>query len=108
VKEIKMSQLAWTYNAWGSRFPSLSTDEFARHTLVLPNPFKVAEVDNDGTKYHPALVLVIAPWWMCRQVFSAEYRETTRRERQIAKRDSEELLYEIEQAPPTDPEAQQA
>lgn len=100
-----MSQLAWTYKAWCSKYPSLSSDEFSRHTLVLPNPFRATGTAEDGTTYHSALVLVIAPWWFCRQALNAEYRETTRRERLIAKRDSEELQFEIAKTPPPAPGA---
>lgn len=72
-----MSKLAWTYKEWGGRFPSLGSDEFARHTLVLPHPFKVTSVDDeDGFVYRPALVLVIGPWWACRHIFDKEYRES--------------------------------
>ncbi|WP_251151364.1 hypothetical protein [Cellulosimicrobium sp. Marseille-Q4280] len=61
--------LAWTMHAWGSALPSTGSDELHRHTLVLPWPFKVTEVDEeDGARYHPALVLVVRPWWACRQV----------------------------------------
>lgn len=96
-----MAQLAWVYRAWGGRFPSFGTDEFSRHTLVLPNPFVVSEVDSeDGFQYHPALVVVVAPWWFCRKIFSSEYRETTRRERRIAKTDSALLQKELGTLPP--------
>jgi len=95
-----MSTLAWKYKAWGGRFPSIKTDEFSRQTLVIPNPFSAAESDDEGIKYYPAVVLVIAPWWLCRSFLDPEYRETVRRERQVAKRDSQALEFEIEQAQP--------
>jgi hypothetical protein len=100
-----MAKLAWVYRTWGGRFPSFGTDEFARHTLVIPNPFIVTDVDSiDGWKYHPALVVVIAPWWLSFYVFSSEYRETTRRERRIAKADSAVLQTELDALPPQDTE----
>lgn len=77
-----MSSLAWTYKAWGSRLPSFGSDEYYRHTLVIPNPFKVTDVyEADGTKYYGALVLVIAPWWACRHVFSSSHRKEAREAR---------------------------
>lgn len=89
--------LAWTYKAWAGVFPSMGSDELYRHTLVIPNPFVISEVDEkDGTKYHPALVLVVAPWWLCRHILDADYRETARRERRIAKVDRRELHAELE------------
>jgi len=74
-----VSNYFWTYNDWGRALPSLGSDEYCRHTLVLPNPFKVSSVDEkDGMKYHPALVVVIGPWWACRHVFSKENRREVR------------------------------
>lgn len=94
-----MSNLAWTYKEWGSRFPSLSSDEYSRHTLVLPNPFKVNSVDpDDGLKYYPALVLVVAPWWACRHVFSAEYRKEARASREESRALAAEMKAEDEAA----------
>ncbi|GEL46598.1 hypothetical protein CHO01_17140 [Cellulomonas hominis] len=61
--------LAWTYRAWGAALPSLGTDHLGRHILVLPWPLRTTETaPEDGTRYHPALALVVAPWWACRHV----------------------------------------
>jgi hypothetical protein len=49
-------------------------------------------------------VVVIAPWWLSFYVFSSEYRETTRRERRIAKADSAVLQTELDALPPQDTE----
>lgn len=77
-----MSNYVWTYKDWGARFPSFGSDELYRHTLVIPNPFKVNSVDEeDGTKYRPALVMVVAPWWFCRHIFDAEHRRDARQAR---------------------------
>jgi len=57
--------LAWTYRQWASSRPSFGSDEIFRHTLVLPWPLRVTGSDSDGTRYHPALVLVVLPWWAC-------------------------------------------
>ena len=81
--------LAWTYREWGNRFPSLGSDEWVRHTLVIPNPFKVTSVDEeDGTEYRPALVLVVAPWWFCRHVFNSKHRAETREIRAETRQDA--------------------
>lgn len=72
----------WSYDDWEGRFPSLGGDEYYRRTLVLPNPFKVNEVDpDDGAKYRSALVAVIAPWWASFHIFSAGYRREAREAR---------------------------
>lgn len=81
-----MAKLFWTYKEWGARFPSFGGDEFFRHTLVLPHPFKVTSVEEDGTVYRPALVLVVAPWWACRHIFDQEYREEARASREEHRR----------------------
>lgn len=86
-----MRNYVWSYKEWGARFPSLGSDELYRHTLVIPNPFKVVSVsEEDGTKYRPALVMVIAPWWFCRHIFDAEYRADARKAR------AEHEAYELE------------
>lgn len=72
----------WSYDDWEGRFPSLGGDEYRRRTLVLPNPFKVNEVDpDDGAEYRSALVMVIAPWWASFSVLSAAYRREAREAR---------------------------
>jgi hypothetical protein len=82
-----MAKLFWAYKEWGARFPSFGGDEYCRHTLVLPHPFKVTSFDEeDGTKYRPALVLVIAPWWACRHIFDSEYRREAREIREDSRR----------------------
>jgi hypothetical protein len=76
---IMITSYVWSYDDWEGIFPSLSGDEYYRRTLVLPNPFRVNEVDKgDGAKYRSALILVIAPWWATLSVFSATYRSETR------------------------------
>ena len=97
-----MSGLAWTYKTWSGRFPSFGCDEFYRRTLVLPNPFRANEIGEDGTQYRSAVSVVIAPWWLTRKVFNAEFRETARSERHVAMIDSRNLQVEIEAAPPTE------
>lgn len=74
----------WTYENWGGRFPKFSSDEWFRHTLVVPNPFKVTSVDEDGRKYRPAIIFVVAPWWACRHIFNDWYREDARFSRRQA------------------------
>jgi hypothetical protein len=37
--------------------------------------------EEDGTVYRSALVMVVSPWWACRHVFDAEYRNHTREHR---------------------------
>jgi hypothetical protein len=77
-----LTNYVWTYKEWAGRFPSLGSDEYARHTLVLPNPFKVVSVDEeDGTAYRSALVMVISPWWACSHILDPEYRRETRKHR---------------------------
>jgi hypothetical protein len=89
--------LAWTYKEWSGRFPSLSSDEYYRHTLVLPNPLKVNSIDpEDGTKYYPALILVVAPWWACRHVFDAEHRKEARAGREESRALAAEMKAEDE------------
>lgn len=74
-----ITNYVWSYNDWDGILPSLGGDEYYRRTLVLPNPFRVNEVDEkDGAKYRSALILVIAPWWATLSVFSATYRRETR------------------------------
>lgn len=77
--------LVWTYRAWGAAMPSTGSDELHRHTVVLPWPFRVTEVDDhDGTRYHPALVIVVRPWWACREVLrDREARAFLRWERHL-------------------------
>jgi hypothetical protein len=77
----------WTYENWGGRFLRFSSDEWFRHTLVIPNPFKVNSVDEEGHKYRPAIVFVVAPWWACRHIFSDWYREDARHARRQAQAD---------------------
>lgn len=77
--------LAWLYRDHEHRYPSLSTDEFCRHTLIVPNPFRVVEVDPEGQKLYAALVLVVAPWWLCRHIFNAEDRKHTKEDRRYQK-----------------------
>lgn len=92
-----MGNLAWTYKEWGAARPSFGSDEMFRHTLVLPNPFKVTSVDEqDGTKYRPALVLVIAPWWVCTHILKPSYRKEAREGREESRRMFAELEAEDE------------
>ena len=87
-----MTNYVWTYKEWGARFPSFGSDEYYRHTLVIPHPFKVTSVDEkDGTKYRPALVMVVRPWWLCSHIFSAEYRREAREGRADSRRFIEEM-----------------
>ncbi|WP_156251033.1 hypothetical protein [Pseudactinotalea terrae] len=62
--------LVWTVRHWSGVRPYVGSDELHRHTLVLPVPFLSTGRDDDGQTYHPALVLVIRPWWACRHVWA--------------------------------------
>ena len=63
-----MNALAWTYESWQGGRPCLGSDETWRHVLVLPLPFSGRTVD--GERAHRALVLVVAPWWLCRETLT--------------------------------------
>jgi hypothetical protein len=76
----------------------MGTDEWCRHTLIIPNPFKVVSVE-DGVKYYPALVLVVAPWWLCRHVFDAD----TRRDVLEARADEREMNTALKELKKTKP-----
>jgi len=66
-----MKKLAWT-TRWTERRPAISGDEWWRTTLVLPCPVG-ARTDEDGTDW-PALVVVVGPWWLCRDALRPDYR----------------------------------
>lgn len=75
--------LAWTYDDWLNRWPSLGGDEWFRRTVVLPWPF-ASRVDEDGDRLYRALVLVIRPWWLTRDARHADVRAFIRYERRWA------------------------
>lgn len=94
-------ELVWTYREWAAWWPSTGTDELHRHTLVVPNPLRVTGRDEeDGTVYHPALCIVVRPWWLCREVLrSRAVRDHVRWERGMVRetmRADDDQLEEIE------------
>lgn len=70
---------AWL-TQWTTRRPTLSSDEHWRHTLVLPRPWATGH-DVDDEPIYPALVLVIRPWWACRDVRDRDHRNYVRWDR---------------------------
>mgnify|MGYP005982344133 FL=1 len=78
--------LVWGYWQWSGRWPSRGGDELWRHTVVLPYPFHVTYTDpENGFKYYPALVIVIAPWWLCPMAWSRDGARYIRYERKVNK-----------------------
>lgn len=76
--------LVWTYKEWLGRWPSLGSDEYWRHTVVLPWPVAVG-TDEDGDPLYRALVFVYKPWWLCRMALSREGRAYIRWDRAVTK-----------------------
>lgn len=72
--------LVWTYKEWLCRWPSLSSDEYWRHTVALPWPIAIGTYE-DGDPFYRALVFVYKPWWLCRMAFSREGRAYIRWDR---------------------------
>lgn len=78
-----VNSLYWMTD-WTGRWPSLGSDEFFRHTLVLPWPVvSPRRVDEEGTPYFRALVLVVRPWWLCVAARHKDARDYIRHERAL-------------------------
>jgi hypothetical protein len=82
-----VSKLAYVLkDGLDKRYPHVGCDEWFRHELFIPNPFRVTSVDEeDGTKYYGGVGLVVAPWWLCRFVGHRWYREDARAARRDAR-----------------------
>lgn len=77
-----MAALVWTYKEWLARWPSLGSDEWLRHTVVIPWPFGGRDVgDEDGDLAYRAVCIAWRPWWLCRYALDPQYRRLARWER---------------------------
>ena len=76
--------LIWTYRDWCSRWPSLGSDEFWRHTVVIPWPWTGRADPEDGEPLYRAVCLVVRPWWLCRYTVRSEQRRYVRWERGLS------------------------
>jgi hypothetical protein len=72
--------IIWFYSQWCARWPSLGSDEWFRHTVVIPWPW-TSRTDDDGDPLYRAVCVVVAPWWLCRYIFSPEHRRYARWQR---------------------------
>ena len=58
-----MKPIMWLYRDWGQRRPSIGSDEYGRHTIVLPWPI-TRRRDDEGFPLCSALVVAL-PWFPC-------------------------------------------
>src|SRR5690625_2825229 len=71
-----MRKLAWMHRGNG-RLPATGSDEWWRHTFIIPWPFSA---DEDG--HRPAIVLVTRPWWATTYALAKDYRDYVRWDRE--------------------------
>lgn len=95
--------LVWTYDSWEGRWPSTGSDEWYRHTVVLPIPFTrhqehgvFLEEEEDYDAWR-AIVIVVRPWWLCHHALKRDYRAHVRWQRGMehALRDSNWFDYVV-------------